>query len=344
MKFAEAIATLRLLGTRYEDALTIQQIIEKWNKQYTTRLRLRTAQRYLSELCAEGADGAALVEVDTSTKERRYHLRITEIANWLMTEEASLYQVLSLQVLQRTFGEVSRKPVAPQLDAAEHMAQSQIRTRRLRERVRIVSDGIGRLRTRIVTEILASVMDALAGNQRLTIEYQDASGKLSHRELSPLGLVAKDGTLYLLAVQGLSDQPIHYALHRMKSIAVRPVPAQTRDDFNLDVYISESHQLSHARNHDTTPIFLKIKVDPRWILHFEERPLSEKQVIYKPRQANSWATVEVHIPITQMLVPFIASYGPGIEVLEPLELRLEVARWLKQALSNYSKDGAVKAI
>jgi len=40
------------------------------------------------------------------------------------------------------------------------------------------------------------------------------------------------------------------------------------------------------------------------------------------------------------VVQTILSYGPGIELLEPLELRLEVARWLKQAISNYSKNGA----
>jgi predicted DNA-binding transcriptional regulator YafY len=338
MKFAEAIATLRLLGTRHEDALTIQQIIAKWNSQYTTQLQLRTAQRYLSELCAEGADGAALVEVDASAKEWRYYLRLSEMANWFMTEEAALYQVLSLQVLQSTFGEVGKKPVERQLDAAEHLTQEQLRTKRLRERVRIVPDGIGRLRAKIAVEILSSVMDALAGQQRLEIEYQAASGSVSRRDLSPLGLVAKDGTLYLLAVKGLSDQPIHYALHRMKSAEVKPFAAQIRADFKLDDYIRESHQLSHARDHKTEPVLIKFKVDPKWLHHFEERPLSETQTIKKSRQPGGWAKVEVHIPVTQMLVPFIASFGPGIEILEPVELRQEVGQWLQLAASRYAKD------
>ena len=336
MKFNSAIAILKLLGTRLEDAMTIQQIVARWDSLYAEKLHLRTAQRYLSELSVDGADGNALIKVDISSKERRYHLQLSEMANWFMTEEAALYQVLSLQVLQSTFGDAASKVIERQMDAAEHLSQEQLRTRRLRERVRIVQDGVGRLRSTISSDVLGSVMDALAGDQKILVEYRSAGGNDYSLDLNPLGLVAKDGTLYLLAVQGLSDKPVHYALQRVRSATVRPLPAQGRADFRLDDYIRATHQLSHAMDHQLKPVMVKLKVHPKCLYHFEERPLSENQEIHKAVQPEDWPTVSAVIPLSILLTPFIVSYGPGLEVLEPPSLRQEVAAWLTEAASIYT--------
>lgn len=341
MKFNEAISILKLLGTRHEDAMTIQQIIAKWDSLHADKLQLRTAQRYLSELSGDGADGTALVQVDTSSKERRYHLRLSEMANWFMTEESALYQVLSLQVLQSTFGDTATDGLEKQLDAAEHLTQEQLRTRRLRERVRIVPDGVGRLRTKISKEVLASVMDALAGDQKILVEYRSARGNLSSLELNPLGLVAKDGTLYLLAIKSLRDGPIHYALQRVQSAMVRPLPAQGRAKFKLDEYIRATHQLSHAIDQRLEPVKVKLMVHPEWLYHFEERPLSENQVIQKAQQPQKWSTVRAEIPLSMLLTHFILSLGPGVEVLEPENLRVSVADKLTEAASLYAKKKAI---
>lgn len=338
MKFNQAISILKLLGTRHEDAMTIQQIIAKWDALHAEKLHLRTAQRCLSELSEEGADGNSLVQVDATSKERRYYLRLSEMANWFMTEESALYQVLSLQVLQSTFGDAATNVIERQMDAAEHLTQEQQRTRRLRERVRIVPDGVGRLRTKISTEVLSSVMDALAGDQKIWVEYRSAKGNVSNLELNPLGLVAKDGTLYLLAVKGLSDGPIHYALQRIRSATVRPLPAQGRAAFKLDEYIRSTHQLSHALDQNLEAVKVKLKVHPGWLYHFEERPLSENQEIQRATQSGEWSTVTAVIPLSMLLTPFILSYGPGVMVIEPVSLRAKVAGDLNLAATLYATE------
>jgi predicted DNA-binding transcriptional regulator YafY len=337
MKFSEALALLKLLNTRSEDAMTVQAIVARWDNVYAEKLHIRTAQRYLSELSTDGIDGRAVVEVDASRKERRYHLRVSEMANWLMTDEAALYQVLSLQVLRNTFGGTVASGVERQMDIAEHLTQGQRRTKRLRELIRIVPDGIGRLRAKINPEVLACVMDALASNQLLRVEYRSAAGKNSNPILNPLGLVAKDGTLYLMAVQGLSDQPMAYALQRVTLALVVPRPAQERADFDLDRYIDASHQLSHGLDAALAPAMIKLKVDPEWLYHFKERPLSPDQHILEPTRPGEWAVVSVLLPITLLIRPFIASFGPGVEVLEPESLRQEVGDWLTKAASRYQR-------
>lgn len=337
MKFNEAISVLKLLGTRHEDAMTVQQIIAKWDLLHAEKLQLRTAQRYLSELSTDGADGNALVQVDTTAKERKYHLRLSEMANWFMTEESALYQVLSLQVLQSTFGEAASNEIERQIDAAEHLTQEQLRTKRLRERVRIVPDGVGRLRTRIAKEVLTRVMVALAGDQKLMIEYRSARGNTSSLELHPLGLVAKDGTLYLLAVKALDDGIIHYALQRIQSAMVRPVRSHGRHGFELDEYIRVSHQLSHAVDQRLEPVKLKLKVKPEALYHFEERPLSENQTIDTVRESNEWAIVTAEIPLSLLLTHFVLSMGASVEVLEPESLRSAIAQKLYEAAGLYAE-------
>ncbi|WP_089963956.1 YafY family protein [Limnohabitans sp. 2KL-3] len=338
MKFSEALAVLRLLGTRHEDAMTVQDIVAKWDNLYSEKLHKRTAQRYLSELSTGGIDGRAVIEVDTTSKERRYHLRVSEMANWLMTDEAALYHLLSLQVLQSTFGNAVADGLERQMDIAEHLTQEQRRTKRLRDRVRIVPDGIGRLRAKISSEILGCVMDALASKQLLRVEYRSAAGNNSDNELNPLGLVAKDGTLYLLAVKGLCDQPIAYPLQRMKAASVVPLPAQERGDFDLDHYIEASHQLSHVVDATLDPKMVKLKVAPEWIYHFKERPLSHLQEIRESQNSDDWIFVIVPLPITILLKAFLVSFGPGLEVIEPQSLRQDIGLLHAQAAARYSED------
>ena len=103
MKFHSAVTVLKLLSTKPEEALTVQQIVKKWNRVHSSKLHVRTAQRYMSELCSDSAESQALVQIDDTQKDWKYYLRLSEVANWFMTEEMALQLVLSRQVLARSF-------------------------------------------------------------------------------------------------------------------------------------------------------------------------------------------------------------------------------------------------
>jgi len=75
MKLRSAARLLQLLPTRAEGALTTRQIQQVWVRSGTEPIELRTVQRYMSELSADGADGPALVDVVEDKAERRYFLR-----------------------------------------------------------------------------------------------------------------------------------------------------------------------------------------------------------------------------------------------------------------------------
>lgn len=340
MKLNAAVRLLRLLNSQPQGALTTNQIALKWFDLTGAAINIRNIQRYLSELSADSADGPALVDVVDDGKERKYYLRLSQVAQWFMTEQAALDVLLTRQVLERSFSRgLDPAEANRHADLAERVSGDSVRTRRLRERLRIVPDGIGRLPARVDEQILASAMDAVAASQKLSFTYINSAGKESQQVLSPQALVAKDGTIYLLATKGLSEPPRHFALHRVIEAHVVPHPLQARPDFNLDGYIQNSHQLSHRLNVEAPPVSLRLRVAPETLFHFTERPLSSDQSIGPARRPDGWHLVTAAVPETVLLVPFLVSID-GIEVLGPPSVRSKTAKWLRDAAALYASDAS----
>jgi predicted DNA-binding transcriptional regulator YafY len=184
--------------------------------------------------------------------------------------------------------------------------------------------------------VLAASIEAIKSGTKLRLTYVDSSGKESSPLVSPLGLVAKDGTIYLVAIKGLSDAPRHFPLHRMTEANASAQLAQMRLDFDLDRYIHDSHQFSHLLDAEAPLAVLKLRVAPETLYHFRERALSTDQAIGPARRSDGWRVVTATVPETYLLIPFLLSMGPWIEVLEPPSVRDETAKRLHAAAAHYS--------
>ena len=338
MKLSTGVRLLRVLNSRAENALTTRDIDRKWRKLGCDAVSIRSIERYMREMCEDSTEGPALVAMITVGRERAYYLRPTQVANWFMTEEAALDLQLTQQVLGRTFGTRGRSNSNKLADIAERIAAASPETRRIRERLRIVPDGVGRLPARIDPLVLQAAIDAISKDRKLRFTYGGAAGKSSAQLVSPLALVAKDGTIYLVAIKGLSDLPRHFALQRASQAEVHFQPAQPRPEFDLDDYIRESHQFSHVLDGQEPPVSLKLRVAPEALFHFAERPLASSQKLVK--EPDGWYLVTAEIPDTVLLVPFLVSMGPWIEVIGPEGVRAKVARWLRDSSTHYAATTA----
>lgn len=340
MKLTTGVRMLRLLTTRPENALTTAEIARRWRDLGGTEVALRSIQRYMSELSQDSVEGPALVSVVERGRERAYYLKTSQVANWFMTEEAALDLQLSREVFGRAFGSGVRSNGEKLADMAERVVAASPETQRIRDRLRIAPDGIGRLPARIEPDVLRAAIDAIGRNRKLRFTYTSASGKASSQLLSPLGLVAKDGTIYLVAVKGLADSPRHFPLHRMSDADVHFQAAQTRPEFDLRRYIHDSHQFSHVLDGKASPVKLVLRVAPETIYHFRERPLSADQREMPPTGDEPWHIVTATVPWTILLLPFIVSMGPWIEVVEPGDMRAETADWVVRIWAHYSNGHA----
>jgi predicted DNA-binding transcriptional regulator YafY len=338
MDMTTGIRLLRLLSSRPGAAWTSLEIAQEWRKVSGTEISHRSIQRYMQALSEDGPQSLSLVAVEDGDVKHRFRLRPSQVANWFMTEEAALSLQLTRQVLRDSFGHVDRAANSTLQDVADQVANASQETKRVRDRIRIVPDGIGRLRARIDPLVLKAATDAIRGELKLRISYENAAGKPSSRLLSPLGLVAKDGTIYLVAITGLADTPHHYALHRIKEANASPQPAQSRPDFDLDTHIRETHQFSHALDADAPPIRLVLKVAPETMFHFRERKLASDQTDIPGTGPDKWHIVTATVPKTVLLVPFLVGMGPWIEVLEPADVRAMTAKWLRDSAALYRTD------
>lgn len=337
MKMTTAVRLLQLLPVRPEDAITIEQLVSRWRNGKDTDKEndTRNIQRYMNDLTIDGMDGPALVEM-IEERPRRFYLKLSRVAQWFMTEEASLNILLTRQVLGRSFGSVGRLDARKQVEIAEKVASASAETKRIRERVRVVPDGLGRQPARVDPKVLQSTIDAVAKSKRLSFSYANQQGKPSTQLVSPQGLVAKDGTLYLLGTKGLADKPRHFALHRMSAAEVDHRPLQVQSDFDLDRYIQDSNMLSHTLDGQKSPVELKLRVAPDTLFHFKERRLSSDQTIGPASRRGGWYAVTATVPYTVLLVPFLLSMGGGIEVLGPSEVRDETVKRLRAAATHYA--------
>ena len=137
-------------------------------------------------------------------------------------------------------------------------------------------------------------------------------------ELSVLGLVAKDGAVYMITVQGFEDRPKHYPLHRVTKADVIKARAFTRNDFQIDQYIKEQHQLAHVLREEDSPIDLDLLVAKEALFHFKERPfmtVSGEQVISTDPVHGKWYSLKATVPYTVMLAPFLWSHAGWVQVL-----------------------------
>lgn len=177
MKLRSAARLLQLLPTRAEGALTTRQIQEVWIRSGTEPIELRTVQRYMSELSADSADGPALVDVLEDKADRRYYMRLSQVSKWFMSEEAALSLVWSRQALARSFAAIHPEQAARGQELALCVATGDARTRRLRDRLRLVPDGIGRLPATVKREVLESVVGAIGAGQLVSFDYVSAAGR-----------------------------------------------------------------------------------------------------------------------------------------------------------------------
>jgi len=340
MHFQTAARLFQYLPKHPKDALTATELTKRLSKCFPAeKFVLRTVQRHLNELSTSEL-GPFVVALDEKGQPNRYYLDLSKVANWMMTEENALNLMLAKDLLSGYFRDVEQMRQENLQQVAEGVLEQNPGSmlQNIQANVRVVSDGIGRQNAVIDPAILRVVFEAIGSKEALKLHYVSSRREESDKVLNPLGLVAKDGTIYLLATRGLENRPKHYALHRARAAERVARPRSVPPGFDLDQYIERSHKLSHVLDEHEGEVELQLRVAPETMYHFRERPLSKNQQIDEHnRDERGWFLVTNTIPVTIQLVPFLLSHGGWIEVVGPESVRQEMKRRLDTAAAHYGK-------
>lgn len=177
-------------------------------------------------------------------------------------------------------------------------------------------------------DALAELQRAIVDRRLVRIDYRSRGGSLSRR-LSPLGLVRKDRTWYLLATAD-GEQVRTYRVDRVGGVEVTDDAATRPDGFDL---AAEWRRVSEFVESRRSVVRAQVVVERRhlWVLrgHFG------KHLDVVAERGPGRVEVSVASHTAQSVAEQLAGWGSVLEVLGPDEVRAELARIGQELVEAY---------
>ena len=225
--------------------------------------------------------------------------------------------------------------LAPHFESAERVLKSEggLGPARWTSIVRVLPKGMQLLPPKIDPQAQRTVYDALLRKKRLELDYRPRKPKGKERyRINPIGLVVRDGVIYLVASLVENDAIRQFVLHRIKSAQVLDEPATSSRGFDLDKYIEEGgFGWPTGRKIRLVAIFDRGPADT-----LVETPLSPDQSIRKLDEDRFELTATVQE--TRELQWWLLSFGPEVEVVEPKSLRALMRKLVGRSAKRYRND------
>ena len=178
-------------------------------------------------------------------------------------------------------------------------------------------------------EYLDTIVRAVRTNRRLRIGYRKFSAEGYERTVCPYALKLFHQRWYLLALND-ADQMRIYALDRMTMLQMTDETFEMPADFSPQEYFAEYYgvltvdtPLEHVvvRAYDRTPDYLRTLP-----LHHSQREVSV---------TSRYTDFSFDIRPTADFLGHLLSYGDGIELLQPQELREKMRQQIAEILKRY---------
>jgi len=207
-------------------------------------------------------------------------------------------------------------------------------------KVRVVPRGLPFATPDVPPSVLDPVYEALLEERKLAVRYRKRGAKhAASYEVSPLGLVTRNGTLVLVCTTAGDDEETvkQMLLHRMSRAEIMDRPAVRPRGFRLDDYI-DSGALGFRRG---GTLKLKALVHEVVAVSLHEAPISADQQL-RPR-GDGWAVLKATVTDTVELRTWLQGHGAYVEVLGPKKLRHEFAATAQALHRRYQAHGMRKA-
>ena len=176
-----------------------------------------------------------------------------------------------------------------------------------------------------------TIYDAVLCQKTLRVVYFSKNSNADKTmTIEPLGIVVRDAMTYVICNTDQYDDYIQLALHRFRDVEicgsfVYPV------DFDLEQYIN-SGKLGFSLSDQSINITLRFSSSAG--SHLLESPINASQT---HTVTDNHITVQTEVFNNKELRWWILGFGDGVEVIEPLELRKEIANTLGTALKLYQQ-------
>jgi predicted DNA-binding transcriptional regulator YafY len=179
-------------------------------------------------------------------------------------------------------------------------------------------------------DTVRTLNDSVLERRRLEMRYRTGStGVENTRKLDPYRVWYRSGGLYVVGHDHRSGEIRTFAVDRILEIESTDERFEPPEDFDFDRYIGSSFGVvaePAAR--------VRIRFAPSWAAYVREHSWHPSQEL-EPL-ADGGLELIMEVGGTAELRSWVLSFGSGAEVLEPPELREDVARELRHTATLYS--------
>jgi predicted DNA-binding transcriptional regulator YafY len=180
------------------------------------------------------------------------------------------------------------------------------------------------------TPHMEELQRAVIEKVQVRLTYADHRGAQSVRLVHPLGLAAKGGNWYLIADSDKGRRT--FRVSRIRSAALTDLPAVRPDGFDLtEAWQSIAASVEERR----TRVRATITVDADILTGLRAQLGSDVTVSRRTPEGRFEAQIAGSSP--QSIALQVAGWGKGIEVIDPEEVRRELARIGRELADVYGK-------
>ena len=182
---------------------------------------------------------------------------------------------------------------------------------------------------------MTTITQAIIEERWLEIRYRNANDFVTQSRVKPLGLLLEGPRNYLVAQFERFDTPTNpprtLALSRIEMANVTDESFVYPADFSLAEFVA-----SQPTGWGTGKrIRVTLSVLPHIGRVLSESPMGEDQMVKRGDEPDDDWTVEATVPESERLVWWLLSFGAGVEVLEPSQLRERIGEELCFATNYY---------
>ena len=181
--------------------------------------------------------------------------------------------------------------------------------------------------------ILENCLEATLQGCQLNVVYKPRYDDQVEYRVNPLGLVYRDGVIYLVCTLWEYTDIKQLALHRMLPVELIPDSKAFKPaGFDLESYIEKSGAFLYERSPGKT-VKVVLKFEKYSAHHLEETPLSQDQVI---QHRDDYAIVKATLLDTNQLRWWLLGFGDNVEVIKPKKIREEFKSIAENMARSYS--------
>ena len=198
------------------------------------------------------------------------------------------------------------------------------------EKVRVLPRGMPQAPLLIDQQVEAVVYRALLEERQLVIDYSRGGDNLRRYQVSPLAVVVRDRSIYLVCRFAGHDDVRQLALQRIRQAEVSLDEAVAPADFSIDDYIA-SGEFGIVFDSERMP--LEVLLRSHLEIHLREQPIADDQQI--EGVDDNWFRLTATVANNLETRLWLQSFGAEAEILGPPELRAEFARNARRLARRY---------